>query len=103
MPGGWTLYHYEGKWYEKEFVEVEVSHTRLVVEIEAEEEDIVTITATSKDGVTYRGDYRYREGSSSNGEVLFERFRSSAGDVLIGEWHEGGGPTGKWIIKVNPA
>jgi len=100
MPSGWTLYQYEGRWFEKEFDEAELSDNRLVVDIEADEGDTVTVTAVSKDGATYKGDYRYREGSASNGEVWFERYRGPAGDVFVGEWREAGGPTGRWMMLI---
>lgn len=100
MRRGWTLYQHEGRWCEAVFSEAEVSDTRLVVDIEAEEGDTITVTATSTDGARYRGDYRYREGSYSNGEVSLERYRGPSGDLFVGERREAGGPVGKWIIQV---
>jgi len=102
MGNGWSLYHYEGQWHRHEFHEASLSDSKLVIEIAIEDGETVTVTASSRDGVRYQGDYRYREGSYSNGEVLFERFKGPAGDVLVGEWREAGGPKGDWIIKVLP-
>lgn len=101
MRNGWSLYHYEGQWHRHEFQEADLSDTKLTLEITIEDGDTVTVTASSRDGVRYQGDYRYREGSYSNGEVLFERFKGPAGDVLVGEWREAGGPKGDWIIKLH--
>ena len=70
------------------------------VSLDVEEGDRVTVTAVSADGNCYEGDYRYREGSSSNGEVAFDRYRGPGGEVFLGEWHEAGGPRGQWIIRI---
>jgi hypothetical protein len=100
---GWSLYHYDGRWFEHEFAEVDVSDRKLTFDLDVEEGDTVTVTAVSTDGGRYRGDYRYREGSDSNGEVAFDRYRGPAGEVFIGEWHEAGGPRGRWIIRIASA
>lgn len=100
---GWSLYEYEGEWYKHQFVEAILSDNKLAIDIPVEEGDTVAVTAVSTDGVTYEGDYRYREGSYSNGEVSLERYRGPSGDLLSGEWREAGGPKGDWIIKVNEA
>jgi hypothetical protein len=49
----------------------------------------------------YTGDYRYREGSNSNGDVQLERYKGPTGDVFVGEWSESSTVRGEWIIKVN--
>src|SRR2546430_17483843 len=64
MRSGWSLYKYEGQWYKQKFVEAILSDNKLAIDIAAEEGDTVTVTAVSTDGVTYKGDYRYREGST---------------------------------------
>ncbi|MBI4401188.1 MAG: hypothetical protein HY581_06115 [Nitrospirae bacterium] len=101
MRSGWSLYHYEQQWYRHELADAQLSDSRLTFDINVEDGDVVTVTAISTDGMTYKGDYRYREGSYSNGEVCLERYKGPAGDVLVGEWREAGGPTGDWIIKLN--
>jgi hypothetical protein len=103
MRSGWSLYKYEGQWYKQEFIEAILSDNKLAIDIAAKEGDTVTVTAVSTDGVRYKGDYRYREGSYSNGEVSLERYRGPSGDILAGEWQEAGGPKGDWIIKVSAA
>ena len=103
MRSGWSLYKYEGQWYKQEFVEAVLSDNKLAIDIAVKEGDTVTVTAVSTDGVTYQGDYRYREGSYSNGEVSLERYQGPSGDILAGEWREAGGPKGDWIIKMNAA
>ncbi len=101
MRKGWSLYQYEGHWHRHEFQGSSLSDTKLAIEIAIEDGETVTVTASSGDGVRYRGDYRYREGSYSNGEVFFERYKGPAGDLLVGEWREAGGPKGDWIIKIH--
>ena len=91
MRSGWSLYKYEGQWYKQKFVEAILSDNKLAIDIAAEEGDTVTVTAVSTDGVTYKGDYRYREGSYSNGEVSLERYRGPSGDILAGEWQDARG------------
>mgnify|MGYP001579194464 CR=1 FL=1 len=103
MRSGWSLYKYEGQWFKHECPEAILSENKLAIDIAVEEGETVTVTAVSTDGVRYKGDYRYREGSYSNGEVSLERFKGPTGDVLVGEWREAGGPRGDWIIKVNAA
>jgi len=100
MRDGWTLYKYENQWHELHFSGASLSDGQLVVEL-ATAEDIVTVMAHSKDGIRYDGDYRYRDGSYSNGDVTFERFRSAAGDVLVGEWRESSAVRGEWILKLD--
>lgn len=100
---GWSLYEYEGQWYKHEFAEAMLSDKKLTIDIAVDEGDTVTVTAVSTDGITYKGDYRYREGSYSNGEVSLERYRGPSGDILAGEWQEAGGPKGTWIIRMNAA
>ena len=102
MRNEWSLYKDQDQWHEENCSEVTVSDTKLSLDIEDQNEgDIVTVTAASTDGIRYRGDYRYREGSQSNGEVFLERYKGPAGDVFIGRWREAGGPEGEWIVKVD--
>ncbi|WP_447975117.1 hypothetical protein [Nitrospira sp. Kam-Ns4a] len=101
MRRGWTLYKYEHRWHELTFTGASLSDRDLTVELETGE-DRVTVTACSQDGLRYEGDYRYRDGSYSNGDVTFERFRSPAGDVLVGEWRESSAVRGEWILKLDP-
>jgi hypothetical protein len=103
MRSGWSLYKYEGQWHKHDFTEAILDANKLAIDIAVEEGDTVTVTAVSTDGVKYKGDYRYREGSYSNGEVWFERYRGTLGDILAGEWREAGGPKGDWIIKLDAA
>ena len=100
MGGRLSLHELTQQWHEAKVTEARVSDTNLTVEVEASEGDIVTVTATSTDGVRYTGEYRYREGSNSNGEVLFERHKGESSSVMVGEWREAGGPTGRWILKI---
>ncbi len=100
MRAGLSLYKSNDHWHEAEVTEASVSDTHLTVDVEAPEGDTVTVTATSTDGVRYKGDYRYREGSNSNGEVVFERHKGQSSEVMVGEWRQAGGPTGPWIIKI---
>ncbi len=100
MGGGLSLYELTQQWHEAKVTEASVTDRNLTVEVEAPEGDTVTVTATSTDGVRYKGDYRYREGSNSNGEVVFERHKGESSSVMVGEWREAGGPTGQWIIKI---
>src|SRR5437867_7923965 len=99
MRKGWSLYQCEGQWREEVFSEVALSDQSLVIELERDD-DTVTVTTASTDGVRYRGDFRYREGSNSNGEVYFDRYQGPKGDVFVGEWKESDKSQGEWIIKV---
>ena len=99
MLKGNSLYKYEGQWHEETFSEAAVSDRSLVIELERDG-DSVTLTTASTDGVRYRGDYRYREGSNSNGEAYFDRYQGPKGDVFVGEWKESDKSRGEWIIKV---
>ena len=95
---GRSLYRYEGQWSEHELTEIESSDHVLAFTLDVEEGDSVTVTAKAGDGQRYRGEYRYREGSNSNGEVHFNRHRGPTGDVYVGEWLEAGGPRGPWVV-----
>lgn len=99
MRKGWSLFQYEGQWREEAFSEAALSDQSLVIELERDG-DTVTLTTASTDGVRYRGDYRYREGSNSNGEVWLERYQGPNGAVFVGEWKESDKARGKWIIKI---
>lgn len=99
MYKGWSLYKYEGQWHEETSSEVALLDTSLVLELERNG-DTVTLTTVSKDGIRYSGDYRYREGSNSNGEVYFDRYHGPKGDVFVGEWKESDRSRGEWILKV---
>ena len=99
MPKGWSLYKYEGTWLEEECAEVECSDAGLAFEIERDG-DIVSVSTESRDGTTYQGDYRYREVSNSNGEVVLARYKGTTGDVFIGEWKESDTVRGSWIIHL---
>lgn len=101
MASGWTLYESEERWYHYDFTDAALSDGKLTIEIPVEDGDTVMLTAASPDGVTYRGDYRYREGSQSNGEIRLDRFSGPAGDVLVGTWQEAGSTNGVCVIKVN--
>jgi len=99
MRKGWSLYQCEGQWREEVFSEVALSDQSLVIELERDD-DTVTVTTASTDGVRYRGDFRYREGSNSNGEVYFDRYQGTKGDVFVGEWKESDKSRGEWILKI---
>lgn len=102
MGAGWSLSKYEGQWHEEACLEAFVTDAKLSLEIEDRDEgDTVSVTAVSTDGIQYRGDYRYREGSQSNGEVSLERYKGPMGDVFIGVWKEAGGSGGEFIIKLD--
>jgi hypothetical protein len=97
MSAGWSLF----KDHKEACLEASVTDGRLSVDIEDREEgDTVSVTATSSDGIRYRGDYRYREGSQSNGEVSLERHKGPRGDVFKGVWKEAGGSGGELIINL---
>jgi len=101
MATGWSLSQYGGTWHEDACVQVSITDSKLVIDIEVKEDaDTITVTASSTDGVRYTGDYRYREGSDSNGLVYFERYQGPTGQVLIGERREVGRQPTRWIIKV---
>ena len=99
---GWSLYKHDGEWHEAEVPQADISDAKLALDIEAEG-DTVAVMATSTDGVRYTGDYRYRDGSYSNGEVSFDRYKGPAGDVFVGERREVGPAKELWIIKVETA
>lgn len=99
MRKGWSLYKYEDQWHQETFSEAVLSEKSLVIELERDG-DTVTLTTVSNDGVRYKGDYRYREGSNSNGEVSFDRYQGPKGDVFVGEWKESDKARGEWIIKI---
>lgn len=100
MDSRWSLRQYESGWREERCAEASLSDTKLAIEILDGEGDTITVTAASPDGVRYTGDYHYREGSYSDGEVLFERYKAPCGDVLVGEWWEVGRTRYAWIIRV---
>ncbi len=101
MATGWSLSHYGGAWHEHECSQTSVSDSKLVIGIAVKEDaDTITVTASSTDGVRYTGDYRYQEGSDSNGEAYFERYKGPAGEVFVGERREIGRAPSAWIIKV---
>ena len=99
MLTGWSLYKYDGQWHEESLSEASLSDTSLVIELNRDS-DTVTLTTASKDGIRYSGDYRYREGSNSNGEAYFDRYQGPKGDVFVGEWKESDKSRGEWIIKI---
>lgn len=99
---GWSLCRFEGAWHQDEVSAASIADDKIVIELE-QEADTITVTAKSTDGVRYTGDYRYREGSYSNGEVFFERFKGPAGNVLVGERREIGQTKEVWIIKISAA
>ena len=99
MLKGWSLYKYEGQWHEETFSEALLSDTSLVIEVNRDG-DTVTVTTVSKDGIRYTGDYRYREGSNSNGDAWFDRYKGPKGNVFSGEWKESDKSRGEWIIMI---
>ncbi|OLB65059.1 MAG: hypothetical protein AUH96_09210 [Nitrospirae bacterium 13_2_20CM_2_61_4] len=102
MAIGWSLSQYGGAWHEGACVQASITDSKLVIDIEVKEDaDTITVTASSTDGARYTGDYRYREGSDSNGLAFFERYQGPAGQVLIGERHEVGRQPTRWIITVS--
>ena len=101
MACGWSLCTYDGKWHEDTCVQASLTDSKLVIDIEVKHDaDVITVTASSTDGVRYTGDYRYREGSDSNGLAYFERYQGPSGQILIGERREVGRQPTRWIIKV---
>lgn len=99
MVRGSSLYKYEGQWHEETFSEAALSESSLVIELNRDG-DIVTLTTASKDGIRYTGDYRYREGSNSNGDVWLDRYKGPRGHVFVGEWKESDKSRGEWIITI---
>ncbi len=100
MSSSWSLHRYEGQWREEPLTEVSLTDDKLDLELERDG-DTVNVTARSPDAVAYSGDYRYREGSNSNGEVRFTRYTSGSGAVLVGEWKESEAVSGPWILILN--
>lgn len=96
---GWSLCRFEGVWHHDAVSQASIADDRIVIELE-QEGDTVTVTAQSMDGIRYAGDYRYREGSYSNGEVCLERFTGPAGHVFVGERREIGQKAEPWVIKI---
>ncbi len=97
MSSSWSLSKYEGQWREEPLGEASLTDAKLELELERDG-DTVSVTARSQDAVAYSGDYRYREGSNSNGEVRFTRYTSGSGAVLVGEWKESEAVSGPWIV-----
>ena len=98
---GFSLYEDKGEWYEDESIkQLILSETRLGLDIEDGEGDIVTVSAQSSDGSIFHGDYRYKKRSYPDGKVRFERYIGQDGSVLFGEWNEGTRSKGRWIIKI---
>ena len=94
---GWSLQKYEGAWLEEQ--PSAAAFTDSVLEVELERDgDTVSLTARSSDRVAYHGDYRYREGSNSNGEASFVRYDGPAGAAFVGEWKESDAASGPWIL-----
>jgi hypothetical protein len=100
QSSGWSLCRFEGAWHHDAVSQASIADDRIVIELE-QEGDTVTVTAKSTDGIRYAGDYRYREGSYSNGEVFFERFTGPAGHVFVGERREIGQRAELWVIKMD--
>jgi hypothetical protein len=101
MASGWSLSQYGGAWHEDACVQASIADSKLVIDIEVKEDaDTITVTASSTDGTRYNGDYRYREGSDSNGLAYFERYQGPTGQVLVGERREVGRTPTRWIITV---
>lgn len=99
MSSSWSLCRYEGQWREEPLTEASLTDAKVELELERDG-DTVNVTARSQDAVGYAGDYRYREGSNSNGEVRFTRYTSKDGVVLVGEWKESEAVSGPWIVMV---
>jgi len=101
MASGWSLSQYGAAWHEDECSQVSITDSKLVIDIEVKEDaDTISVSASSTDGVRYTGDYRYREGSDSNGLAYFERYQGPTGQVLIGERREVGRQPTRWIITL---
>lgn len=100
MSSSWSLYKYEGQWQDEPLTQASLTDATLELEIERDG-DTVSVAARSDDAVAYAGDYRYREGSNSNGEVRFTRYGGGNGAVLVGEWKESEAVSGPWIIFLN--
>ena len=101
MASGWSLSQYGGAWHEGACVQANITDSKLVIDIEVKEDvDTITVTASSSDGVRYTGDYRYREGSDSNGLAYFERFQGPTGQILVGERREVGRQPSRWIVTL---
>lgn len=97
MPAGWSLVNQAGRWREEPLAQASLTESGLEVELHRDG-DTVTVAARSENGTDYRGDYRYREGSESNGEVRLSRYRNDTGNVLVGTWKESDKVSGSWII-----
>lgn len=95
----WSVCRFEGTWHHDTVSAASIADDTIVIEFE-QEGDTVTVTASSSDGVRYAGDYRYREGSYSNGEALFDRYNGPTGNVFVGERKAIGQAKELWIIKI---
>ena len=99
MSHAWSLAQYDGQWHEDQRCQRPIiSDTKFAVDIEDSEGCAFTLTTESKDGVIYRGSYKYKEEDNPPGTVVFERFKSSRGSVFIGDWKDDSSK-GKWIIQ----
>lgn len=100
MSSSWSLQKYESQWREEPLTQASLTDAKVELELERDG-DTVSVAARSHDAVEYAGDYRYREGSNSNGEVRFTRYTSGNGAVLFGEWKESEAVSGPWIVILN--
>lgn len=100
MKRGWSIRKFEEKWHEEEFLNGTATENDLALDI-PDDGDTIEIRASSHDGLTFIGIYHFREGSYSDGEVTFERYKGCQGEVLIGQWKEVGTAGGPWVIKVS--
>ena len=101
MSPGWSVQKYEEQWHEEQLSTVSITESLAEVELERDG-DVVSLTLRSEDGLSYRGDYRYREGSNSNGEARFVRYTNVAGTVFVGQWKESDAASGPWILVLTP-
>ena len=100
MTDGWSLRKFEDRWYEEQLIDHALSETSLTFDV-PEDGDTIEVRASSNDGVLYQGDYHFRDGSYSDGRVIFERYSGPKSDVLTGEWKEMGEVGGAWVLKLS--
>lgn len=62
------------------------------------------LTASSEDGIHYRGSYSYKTPSAGGG-VEFQLFKDAVGEILLlGRWWESGSANGgPWLVHLKPS
>ena len=102
MKFGWSLYEDEGMWYEDKCKEARISDDKLAIDCLDQEGYTVVVTAVSKDGTRFQGEYKYPSKTYKDGRVNLIRYKSETGDIFSGTWEEDGSSRrGRWIITIH--